>query len=371
MKTARTARTALALLAAGLVAAGLVAAAGGCTRLDAGEGGGGDGGAAATDRGPAAELRLGYLPNVTHAAALIGVRNGLFAAELGTATRLTTQAFNDGTEEVGALLGGSLDIAFVGPGPAINAFDKSGGKAVRLIAGATSGGAQLVARPGISTAEQLRGRTVATPKLGNTQDIALKAWLAGRGIPARGGAAGVTIVNADNPQTFAAFRAGELDAAWLPEPWASRLVLDAGATVLVDEGDLWPDGRYPTTVVLARTGFLREHPQTVLAFLRGQLAAVEWAAQHPAGARQAVNAALAELTGKPLADPVIARAFDGITLTADPLAGAFPRLAANAVTAGVARAAPDLAGFADLGALNAVLGAAGRPAVDAAGLDTR
>jgi len=361
----KTSRTALALLAA----AGLVATLGGCSRIEDYN----DGGAAqpVADKGTAAELRLGYLPNVTHAAAMIGVENGYFAAELGADTKFVTQTFNDGTEAVSALLGDSLDIAFIGPGPAINGFAKSNGAAVRLVAGATSGGAQLVAKPEITGPEQLKGRKVATPKLGNTQDIALKKWLADERLAIGDGPDEVTVVNAENPQTFDAFRGGELDAAWLPEPWSSRLVVEAGAKVLLDEEELWPGGDFPTTVVLVRTGYLRDHPQTVQAFLRGQLAAVDWAAANRAEAQDVVNGALEQLTGSALPEPVIARAFGNITLTADPLAAAFPRLAKDAVTAKVAKSAPDLAGFADLDALNAVLTASGKPAVDAADLDTK
>lgn len=354
----RTNRTLLALTAV----IGLVCALSGCTRAESRST------APATDQGPAAELRLGYFPNVTHAAALIGVQQGLFAAELGS-TALRPQTFNSGNEAVGALLGGSLDVTFIGPGPTINGFARSGGEGLRLIAGATSGGAQLVVRPEITSPEDLRGRTVATPQLGNTQDIALKKWLADSNLSVGEGADKVTVVNADNPQTFDAFRNGDIDAAWLPEPWTSRLALDAGAKVLIDERELWPDGRFPTTVVVVRTRFLAEHPQTVRGLLRGLVAATDWAAANPAQARTVANTALRTLTGRELAPAVIDRAFSAITLTVDPLASTFPQLALDGVIAGVSRTAPDLKGLVDLGPLNAVLTAAGRPAADAAGLD--
>lgn len=351
------------LALAAIIAAGLAGALTACSRAEPAAS------ATPTDKGPAAELRIGHLPNITHAAALIGLERGYFAKELGS-TKLTTQTFNAGPEAVGALLGNSLDISFIGPGPAINAFAKSDGRGVRIIAGATSGGAQLVVRPGIDSPEALRGKQVATPQLGNTQDIALKKWLSDKGIQVGAGTDQVAVVNSDNPQTLDAFRTGEIDAAWLPEPWASRLVLDAGATVLLDEHELWPDGRFPTTVVIARTRFLHEHPQTVQAFLRGHLAAIDWAGTNQAEAKAVTNAALKALTGKSLPDPVIERSFANLTLTADPLASRFPQLARDAVTAGVSSSAPDLEGLVNLGPLNAVLTAAGRPAVDAAGLDT-
>ena len=227
------------------------------------------GGAAPSAAGtPAAELRLGYFPNITHAPALIGVANGFFQQELGS-TKLTTQTFNAGPEEVSALLGGSLDAGFIGSGPAINAFAKSNGEAVRLIAGSTSGGAQLVVSPDITSPEQLKGKIIATPQPGNTQDVALKKWLKDNNLtkaPARTRSPSRTW---RTPAPSTCSRPGRSTGGWLPEPWSSRLV-DAGAKVLVDEKTLWPDGKFPTTVLIVRTQFLQEHPETVEALLRGR-----------------------------------------------------------------------------------------------------
>jgi NitT/TauT family transport system substrate-binding protein len=350
-------RRTVATLSAVVLAAGLAA----CSRADRDP----EPASANADKGPAARLRLGYFPNVTHAAALIGLDKGLYAKELGTGTKLVPTKFNAGPEAVGALLGGSLDASFIGSGPAINAYARSNGEAVRLIAGATSGGAQLVVRPGIAKPADLAGKTVVTPQLGNTQDVSLKKWLSQQGLTGK-----VKVTNLENAQTLDAFKQGKVDAAWLPEPWSSRLVLDAGAKVLVDEAKLWPGGRFPTTVLIVRTAFLQEHPQTVRALLKGLIASTDFAAD-PAAAKAAVNAQLEELTGKSLKPAVIDRAFANITLTVDPVASTFPQLAKDAVTAGVAKQPADVAGFADLGALNDVLAQAGKPAVDAAGLDRK
>ncbi|MGQ0577107.1 MAG: ABC transporter substrate-binding protein [Pseudonocardia sp.] len=336
----------------------------GCSRADERP----TGGPAADAGTTASELRLGYFPNLTHAPAIIGVEEGLFTRELG-ATTLTTQNFNAGGEAVSALLGGSLDATYIGSGPSINAFAKSDGAAVRLIAGAVGGGAQLVVRPEITAVDQLRGATIATPAKGNTQDIALKKWLPENGLAAGSGADQVQIANLDNPRTFDAFRGGEVDGGWLPEPWSSRLVLDAGASVLVDEASLWADGQFPTTVLVVRTEFLEQYPGTVRALLRGHLAALDVAVTDPARAKTLVNQGLEKIAGAPLAQPVIDRAFSNIRLGADPLAATLPQLARDSVTAGVADQATDLTGFLDLAPLNAELQAAGKPTVDAAGLD--
>ena len=316
---------------------------------------------------PAAELRLGYFPNITHAPALIGVANGFFAKELGS-TKLTTQTFNAGPEEVSALLGGSLDAGFIGSSPAINAFAKSNGEAVRLIAGSTSGGAQLVTSPDITSPDQLKGKIIATPQKGNTQDVALKKWLKEHNLEQGSGPDKVTVQNLDNARTLDLFKTKQLAGGWLPEPWSSRLV-DAGAKVLVDEKTLWPNGQFPTTVLIVRTQYLQEHPDTIAALIRGEQQAIDFAAANAAEAKTVTNTAIKQVTGSSLAPAVLDRSFTELQFTLDPLAATFPQLAKDSVTAGVADKETNLKGFIDVTALNGVLTQAGKPAVDAAGLD--
>jgi NitT/TauT family transport system substrate-binding protein len=300
------------------------------------------------DSGPAQALHLGYFPNVTHAAALVGVDKGFFARRLG-GTKLVGAQFSAGPAAAAALLGGSLDAAFLGTGPAINAYAKSHGKVVRLVAGATSGGVELVVRPGIHSPADLAGRTIATPQLGNTQDIACKTWLAKHHLAGR-----TTVTNVANPQTLAAYRSGSVAGAWVPEPWASRLVLQGGAHVLTRASDTWPDGQVPTTVLLVRTKFLHAHPETVRALLAGELDAIRWARTHKAGAEHAVNHQLKTLAGQTLPHRVLDRAFDHMRLTTDPYPDTFATLAAERVSAGITEKAPDVRGMADLAALHAV-----------------
>lgn len=319
-------------------------------------------------RGPASALRLGYFANLTHAAAIIGVDRGLFAKELG-ATSLETQIFDAGPAAIEALFGGSLDAAYLGPNPAINAFAKSDGAAIRIIAGATSGGAQLVVRPGIGSAGDLRGKTLASPGLGNTQDVALRAWLSSQGLrnSVQGGG-DVTIVPTKNSDTLQLLTSGKLDGAWVPEPWASRLVLEAGARVLVDERDLWPGGQFVTTHLIVRTDFLERHPQTVEALLRGHVEAVHWASQNSAEAKTVVNDGIEVLTGKPLRPDVLDRAWQSLTVTDDPVAASLQRSEENAVAAGVTTKRVELRGIYELSILNQIRTQRSLPAVSAGGL---
>ncbi|MBE7699441.1 ABC transporter substrate-binding protein [Oerskovia sp. Sa1BUA8] len=321
----------------------------------------------AASSGPAEELRLGYFANVTHAPALVGVAGGQFEEALGDTT-LSTQVFNAGPAAIEALNAGAIDATFIGPNPAINNFVKSGGEAVRIVAGSTSGGAQLVVREGIDTAADLKGTKIASPQLGGTQDVALRAWLTENGLEndIQGGG-DVAVTPTENAQTLTLFQNGELDGGWLPEPWASRLVLDAGAHVLVDEKDLWDDGEFLTTHLIVRTDFLEEHPETVEALLRGEVAAIDWIGANPDDAKTLVNGEIEKIAGKPLSDAVLDRAFTNITFTTDPLAGTLNTLLEDGVTAGTTTEA-DLNGIYDLSLLNKVLKEAGQPTVSAAGL---
>ncbi len=350
-------RRSLAAVGIPLVAAVLTLSA--CSRAGGDSSTAGAAPSSAANTSPATELRLGYFPNVTHAAALIAVDKGYFTKELGK-TKLTTQTFNAGPDEVSALLGGSLDAAFIGSGPAINAFSKSDGAAVRLVAGATSGGVQLVVKPTITSKQDLVGKTIADPQLGNTQDVSLKTYLSRNNLTGK-----VTVTNLSNSEVLGEFQKNDIQGGWLPEPYSSELVLSGGAKVLVDESSLWPDGQFPSTVLIVRTQFLEQHPATVQALIKGELDAIDYAQSNQAGGETAVNDELKQLTGKPLAQPVLDRAFGKIKLTVDPLASDFPELTKDQVIAGIAKTQPGLTGFADLTALNNVLKAAGKPAVDA------
>ena len=334
--------------------------------------GGGSGGTAnAADDGSdgtAPELRLGYFANLTHAAALIGVNEGYIADELG-GTKLTTQVFNAGPDEVEALFAGAIDAAYIGPSPTINAYGQSQGDAVRIIAGAASGGAQLVVREGIDSPEDLEGTTLATPQLGNTQDVALRTWLTEEGLEnSIEGGGDVTVAPTPNADTLNLFQSGDLDGAWLPEPWASRLVVEAGAHVLVDEADLWPDGEFTTTHLIVRTEFLEEYPETVAALLRGHVAAVQFATDDATAAKESVNAGLEAAGSSALAPEIIDRAWENLTVTYDPIASALEQSAQDGFDAGTTETLVDLAGIYDLRPLNAVLEDLGLDPVSAGGL---
>ncbi|HAG60090.1 MAG TPA: sulfonate ABC transporter substrate-binding protein [Arthrobacter bacterium] len=319
---------------------------------------------------PAAELKLGYFGNLTHAPALAGVKQGILARNLGR-TKLSTETFNAGPAAIEALNAGAIDAAYVGPNPAINSFVKSKGESISIIAGAAAGGAQLVVRPGITSAADLKGKTLASPQLGGTQDVALRAWLSSQGYKTNVDGSGDVAINpTENAQTLKLFQDGKLDGAWLPEPWASRLVLQAGAKVLVDEKDLWDgslsgnDGEFPTTVLIVNKKFAAAHPDTVKALLRGHVESVDWLNTAAAGEKASViNAALQDAAGAALPADVLERSLKNVVFTVDPLAGTYPKLLKDGVEAGTTKQA-DITGLFDLRALNEVTG----KSISAAGL---
>ena len=323
---------------------------------------------------PAAELKLGFFGNVTHAPALVGVKEGFIAKSLGE-TKLSTQVFNAGPAAIEALNAGAIDATYIGPNPAINSFVKSQGESVSIIAGAAAGGAQLVVKPEITSAAELKGKTLSTPQLGGTQDVALRAWLAKQGYKTNTDGSGDVAINpTENAQTLKLFQDGKLDGAWLPEPWASRLVLQAGAKVLVDEKDLWDGsltgkpGEFPTTILIVNKKFAAEHPDTVKALLKGHAESVAWLNDTPAAEKASVlNAALKEYGSAELPQDVIDRSLQNIVFTVDPLAGAYKKLLQDGVDAGTTKQA-DINGIFDLTALNSVTAKTGGDSVSAAGL---
>ncbi|MFI9544722.1 ABC transporter substrate-binding protein [Streptomyces sp. NPDC052016] len=324
--------------------------------------------AADAEKLSADEVRIGYFPNLTHATALVGVQKGLFQKELG-GTTIKSATFNAGPSEIEALNSGSIDIGWIGPSPAVNGYTKAAGKNLRIISGSASGGVKLVVNPDkIKSEDDVRGKKIATPQLGNTQDVAFLNWIAEKGwkVDAESGSGDVSVVRTDNKVTPDAYKSGSIDGAWVPEPTASKLVAE-GAKVLLDEADLWPDKKFVITNVIVSQKFLEEHPDVVEAVLRGSVRTNEWINAHPEEAKAAANAALKKESGKALPAEVIDPAWKSITFLDDPLAATLDTEAEHAVKAGLLEK-PELKGIYDLAPLNKVLQAEGKDEVDDAGL---
>ena len=305
-------------------------------------------------------LKLGYFANFTHAPAIVGVEQGLFQKELGSTT-LSTNLFNAGPAATEALLSGSIDAAFIGPGPTTNAYVQS--KAITVIAGTAANGAELVVKPNIASAAQLKGTKLATPQLGNTQDIALRYYLKQQGLSATvTGGGDVSITPQSNSDAVNAFKQGQIQGAWVPEPYATQLV-QAGGTVLVDEKDLWPSKRFVVTNLVVKTTYLEQYPGTVTALLKGLIDAEDAIAKDPAAAQTTTNAALQKLSGKPIDPAVLKTAWSNVEFTVDPIASSLVEGAKHAQAVGLLTGTVDLKGLYDLAPLNALLKADGKPQI--------
>jgi NitT/TauT family transport system substrate-binding protein len=309
------------------------------------------------------QLRLGLFPNVTHAPGIVNVEEGHLEDALGDEVDLTIQSFNAGPDVIEALLSGALDASYIGPNPAINGFAQSNGEALRIVAGTTSGGAFLVTRPDITSVGDLAGTTISTPQLGNTQDVALRAWLLEEGYETTlEGGGDVAIQPQANAQILETFLQGTIDGAWVPEPWATRMIEEGGGEVLVDERELWDDGEFVTTHLIVRTDFLEERPDLVRALLLGHLEAIDATNADPEAAQETVAAYIDGITGSPVSPEILDLAWPNMTFTWDPIADSLRGSAEDATNAGLLDPV-DLEGIYDLDLLNELLGERGESEV--------
>src|SRR5487761_120509 len=262
--------------------------------------------------GAAVTVRLGFLTNITHASALVGLKQGYFTQDLGAAGTLKPTAFASGTQETTALLAGQLDAAYVGPNPAINAWQKSSGSAFKVISGAATGGASVVVKAGTSSASALKGKTLATPSLGNTQDVALRYWLKQNGLATSSTGGGDVFVKPTTPNSAAVleFQSGQIAGGSEPAPYDVQMIKD-GSSILHKESGI-------TTLLVVTQTFLAAHPAIVADLLKAQIQANDYIKNNSAAAETAANAELGAYTGKPLKASIVSASFKEITFTNDP-----------------------------------------------------
>lgn len=302
------------------------------------------------------KVRIGHFPNITHSQALVGRGNGQFQKALGESNVIEWKTFNAGPAEIEALFAGELDIAYIGPGPAINGYTKSKGD-LQIIAGATNAGAILVTRKDLvlTSAAELSGKRVAIPQFGNTQDLSLRNILQANGLKDTTKGGTVEIRQADNPDIKTLLDRGDIDAALVPEPWGARLVSEVKANVLLDQKQVWRDGNYTTAVVVARTQFIKDHPDVVEKILRTHVELTTYINQNPEQAKEIINTQIKELTGKPLAKEILDSAFSRVMVTNNPEKDSIVDFVKLSVDAGFLKNTPDLKNLFNFKILNKVL----------------
>ena len=303
-------------------------------------------------------IRAGHFPNITHSQGVIGQANGWFDKALAPQARVEWKIFNAGPSAIEALFAGAIDVTYIGPNPAINGYVRSQGEALRIVAGAASGGAALVVRAdsGIQKPEDFHGRKIASPQMGNTQDVALRGWLNFHGLKLREKGGDVQVVPIANPDQLTLFLKKEIDGAWAPEPWASRLIREANGRLFFDERDLWPNGQFVTTHLIVNTKFLREHRDLVKKWVKAHVELTEWINKNLPEAKRVLNDEIKKETGKALPQGVLDDSFSRLLVTYDPIRSSLFTSARWAFEAGfLGRTRPDLSGIYDLSVLNEVL----------------
>lgn len=293
-------------------------------------------GTSASNSSPENTVRVAFFPNLGHSIAIVGTEKGIFAEKLGNQTVIETRLFDSGPQVIESIFANEIDLAYVGPGPAINGFLKSDGKALKILAGAASGGVSLVIHPNskIESVADFPGKRIAAPQIGNTQDISLRNYLYQNNLkPAEKGGS-IYVINVVNPDIFTLFSKGELDAAWVPEPWATRLVQQLGGIRLFQEKDLWPDQKFSSTVLIVRSEFLEKHPDIVQKWVEAHVQTSDWINEHPAETKLIFNDFLKKKTGKTFPSEILNEAFSNLQITSDPIESSINTFAERANSLG-------------------------------------
>lgn len=303
-------------------------------------------------------FRLGYFPNITHGQAVIGVGNGDYQKVLGDNIELKTFTFNAGPSAIEALFAKQVDATYIGPNPTVNGYVVSQGKDVRVIAGASSGGAVFVVRndSGIQSPKDFAGKKFASPQIGNTQDVALRKYLLDNGYKTKDKGGNVEVLPVKNPDILTLFLKKEIDGAWVPEPWGEKLIKEGNGKLFLDERTLWPDEKFVTANIIVNPEYLRSNPDVITKFLEAHVNETQWINNHKEDALKTFNIQLKRLTGQTIPDDQLKEAFSRLELTYDPLQQTLIKSANDAFDVGfLGKTRPDLTGIFELNILNQVL----------------
>ena len=282
------------------------------------------------------KVRVAFFPNIGHSIAIVGMEKGTFSEKLGNQTTIKTRLFDSGPQVIEAMFANEIDIAYVGPGPAINGFLKSDGKSLKILAGTASSGVSLVVHPnsGIKSPKDFSGKKIAAPQIGNTQDISLRSFLYQNNLKPVEKGGTVYVINVVNPDIFTLFSKGELDAAWVPEPWATRLVQQLGGIRLFQEKELWPDQKFSSVVLIVRSEFLEKHHDVVQKWVEAHVQTSDWINEHPDETEIIFNDFLKKNTGKTFQPELLHEAFSNLQITYDPIESSFYTFAERANSLG-------------------------------------
>lgn len=294
------------------------------------------------------KIRIAYFPNIGHAIPIVGIEKGFFETSMGNTTKIETRVFDSGPQAIESLFANSVDLAYVGPGPAINGFLNSENNNVKILAGAASGGASFIVHPEseINIASDFAGKKIAAPQIGNTQDVSLRHYLSENGLKTADKGGSVVVYNIPNPDIYTLFVKGDIDGAWIAEPWATILVTELDGKRLFHEEELWPNQEFASVLLIANADYVKKNPDVISNFLSSHYETVTWINQNPVDTRIIFNDFLNSHLGQSLSDDVVDIALSNLVITGDPLHDSIHSFAEKADTLGyLGRNGYDLSGI--------------------------
>ena len=267
------------------------------------------------------KIRVAFFPSIGHAAPIVGIENGIFESGIGEEIKIETKLFDSGPQVIESIFAGSIDVAYVGPGPVINGFLKSNGNDVKILAGAASGGASFIAQPdsGLDSIENFDGKRIASPEISNSQDVSLRYYLALNDLKPVDKGGTVFVLNISNPDIYTLFAKGEIDGAWIPEPWATMLVEELNGVRLFNEEKLWPNEEFASVLLIARTNYLENNPEVIRNWIKSHEETVSWINSNPDESKAIFSNFLKKYMGKSLPLKIIDESFSNLEITSNPL----------------------------------------------------
>ena len=267
------------------------------------------------------KIRVAFFPSIGHIIPIVGLEEKIFEKGIGEEKQIETKLFDSGPQVIESIFSGSIDVAYVGPGPIINGFLKSDGKDIKILSGAASGGASFIIQPnsGLESLENFDGKRIASPQISNSQDVSLRHYLESHGLKSVENGGTVFVLNISNPDIYTLFAKGDIDGAWVPEPWATILVQELDGIRLFNEEKLWPNEEFASVLLIVRTEYLENNPETIQKWVESHEKTVTWINANPDKSKSLFSSFLIDYMGKSLPTKIIDESFSNITITSDPI----------------------------------------------------
>ena len=267
------------------------------------------------------KIRIAFFPSIIHAVPIIGMENQTFSENLDTDLDIQVKIFDSGPQVIESIFSNSVDLAYVGPGPVINGYLKSDGKDLKILASAANGGASFVIQQnsGLESIENYPGKRIAAPQISNTQDVSLRHYLAENGLISAEKGGDVFVLNISNPDIYTLFAKGDIDGAWVPEPWATMLVEELDGIRLFDENEFWPENKFSSVLLIGRADYIEKNPEIIKKWIDANEKTVKWINDNPTESKKLYNEFLKDYMGKTLPEKIVEESFSNIVITSEPV----------------------------------------------------